>query len=283
MARLVGVVAVAVALWAMTHRVLDDVSRDAAAMSAASAEVDATDSSDPDADDDGVADDAIRPPEVPLALGYVGAAPEPRFFNTLDVASWASGLYQVGPSSDPAVAAADRDLLPRDSMLIVDERLNGDVFGGTAGVQQGNIRPGLYSTDFGVEDCSYRLWHVERDTRAETIIGEEFLPSGRLLVSINAIEPDWFAASPSCGEWYRWRPRPEPTAPVGNGDYWVGDLALGRWLVPENCLWENTVAFRGAQLRDVRSSGRGPALIEITDVPLGLRVRNCNEPITYIG
>ncbi|MEL7155553.1 MAG: hypothetical protein AAFN30_03030 [Actinomycetota bacterium] len=287
MGRLVGLTVVMVTMLAIGSWFVTG-SSDAEATSTpdrafAVAELDRTGSSELTDDDESVdpgdpdhQDDALPPTDLAFA------APRPHHFEGLDVSSWASGVYAVGDSPDPEVAAADRDVRPRGEVMAIDERLNGDVFAGYAGSRQGEIEPGLYSTDFDATDCGYELWHVARRSRTAERIGEEYLAEGRLLVTINGIEPDWFIADHNCGHWYRWQPRPEPTAPAATGDYWFEDLAPGRWLVPEGCLWEQTVAFRGALLRDVVASGQGPDLIEITEEPLGLRLRSCRSPITLI-
>lgn len=290
MARLVGLSVVMVTL-VVAGRWLGGIAPEA---SAASTQTDAAADLDADAGDvtsgagdpapaDG-ADPATDQPDLepPDALPFTRPRPHVAFFDELDIARWASGIYSVGDSTDPDIADADRDVRPKVDGLAVDERLNGDVFGDYTGSQRGEIVPGLYSTDFDATDCGYELWHVARKSRAAELIGEEYLAEGRLLVTINGIEPDWFIADHDCGDWYQWQPRPEPLAPAATGDYWVGDLAPGRWLVPDGCLWEQTVAFRGALLRDVAASGQGPDLIEVTDEPMGLRLRSCRTPITFI-
>lgn len=222
--------------------------------------------------------------DVPEELAYTEPQPNIVYFQELDLDRWASGVYTVGESLDPLIAEVDNDIEPRDEELPIERRLNGDVFTRyDVGSQQGEILPGLYTTDFDAVDCGYELWHVERTSREAAVIGEEYLASGRLLVDINGIEPDWFVSSTGCGDWFQWQPRPEPQAPAANGDYWLGDLALGQWLVPSGCIWEKTVTFRGGLLRDVVESGQGPDVIEVFDEPLGLRLRNCRTSMTFVS
>jgi hypothetical protein len=116
--------------------------------------------------------------------------------------------------------------------------------------------------------------------RRVAVIGEEYLSSGRLLVEINEIEPDWFASSGSCGPWYRWSPLAVPLTRAGTGDYWVGDLARGVWQVPDSCRWEKVVSFRGASLADVEAHGRGPEPLIVDAGTYGVRVRECTVPMT---
>ncbi|MEM9614552.1 MAG: hypothetical protein AAGA59_16550 [Actinomycetota bacterium] len=222
--------------------------------------------------------------EPPEELGYTEPHPNLVHFQQLDLDRWASGVYSVGESLDPLIAAVDSDVEPRDDELDIERRLDGEVFTRfDIGSRQGEILPGLYTTDFDASDCGYELWHVERTSREAAVIGEEYLATGRLLVDINGIEPDWFVSSNGCGDWFQWQPRPEPRAPALNGDYWVGDLAFGQWLVPTGCIWEKAVTFRGGLLRDVVESGQGPDVIEMFDEPLGLRLRNCRTPMTFVS
>lgn len=145
--------------------------------------------------------------------------------------------------------------------------------------EQGSLAPGLYSTSFGVEQCSFELHRVMR-TRVEQVIGREYLAEGRLLVTINEIEPDRFVSTPSCGDWVPWSPVTEPLAVAGNGDYWIGDLEHGTWTVPTGCIWEKVVGFRGASLWDVEESARGPVELVVDEDTLGIRLRGCRQPAT---
>jgi hypothetical protein len=111
------------------------------------------------------------------------------------------------------------------------------------------------------------------------VIGQDHLADGRLLVSFNDVEPDLFSARPGCGVWVPWSPVIEPLEEAVDGDYWVGDLAAGTWSVPDDCLWEKVVAFRGAALVDVEESGFGPEPLVIDDETLGVRIRGCAEPV----
>ncbi|MEM7272036.1 MAG: hypothetical protein AAF547_03050 [Actinomycetota bacterium] len=144
---------------------------------------------------------------------------------------------------------------------------------------RGSLAPGRYGTSFGVEGCSFELRRVMR-TRVEEVIGRDHLAEGRLLVDINGIEPDRFVSSPECGDWVPWSPVAEPLQEAGNGDYWIGDLAHGTWTVPEGCIWEEVVGFRGANLWDVKDSAWGPTELVIDDETLGIRLRNCHLPMT---
>ncbi|MDH3295772.1 MAG: hypothetical protein OER95_15750, partial [Acidimicrobiia bacterium] len=143
-----------------------------------------------------------------------------------------------------------------------------------------SIRPGLYATRFGVENCEYELRRIMDDNR-DHVIGHDQVHEGRILVSLNEYEPDTFVATDSCGEWSPWSPLVEPVVTAGDGDYWVGDLAVGLWDVPAGCLWEKVVSFRGSQLDDVEASGIGPTPLRVDQFTLGLRVRHCSdEPMT---
>jgi hypothetical protein len=123
-----------------------------------------------------------------------------------------------------------------------------------ADVVPGTMAPGLYATSFGVENCSYEIRRETTSRRfrpvTERVIGQDYLADGRLLVSFNDVEPDLFSARPGCGVWVPWSPVIEPLEEAVDGDYWVGDLAAGTWSVPDDCLWEKVVAFRGAALVD---------------------------------
>ena len=140
------------------------------------------------------------------------------------------------------------------------------------------IDPGLYATAFDREGCGYELrrYGPKGDER---LIGQDHLPRGRMLVSLNAIEPDSFVPLIQCGGWSPWSALYEPLVVAGAGDYWIGDLAHGVWSVPEGCYWEEVADFRGARLADVVASGRGPSTLLIDDESLGLRVRECERPL----
>ncbi|MCP5032646.1 MAG: hypothetical protein GY939_12640 [Actinomycetia bacterium] len=194
---------------------------------------------------------------------------------------WISGTYSIGDDPDPRVAARDRDIAPRQPLFEEDERLESLSVPAYMRTIQGQLEPGLYSTVGEVDECDYQLWRVMKRTRQGQVIGEEYISGGRLLVTIDGIEPDWFTAGIGCGQWQRWTPRADPTAPITNGDYGAGDLAPGTWQVPDGCLWERVVAFRGASLRDVAASGQGPAVLEIDDSGMGLRLRGCQSLTTF--
>ena len=144
------------------------------------------------------------------------------------------------------------------------------------------IPPGLYATRFDAQGCSYELSRV-MVSREVSVIGQDYLALGRILVDINQIEPDWFSSDPSCGQWYTWSPLPVALTQAGNGDYWVGDLAHGVWGVPEGCRWEKVVSFRGA-LHDVVDSGAGPEPLIVDPDTFGIRVRGCSptQPMNYL-
>lgn len=143
------------------------------------------------------------------------------------------------------------------------------------------IQPGLYTSGFDAEECSYEL-RRSVGSGDERSIGRDRLLQGRLLVSINAIEPDLFASAPQCRSWTPWSPLVEPLVQAPVGDYWIGDLAKGTWGVPERCLWEKVVAFRGARLADVTESGRGPKALIVDEETLGVRIRDCDRALVLI-
>ena len=66
-----------------------------------------------------------------------------------------------------------------------------------------------------------------------------------MLISLNPIEPDLFVPAPQCGEWAPWTPPPAPLTVAAPGDYWVGELALGEWYVPDGCLWSRSSTSGG--------------------------------------
>jgi hypothetical protein len=175
------------------------------------------------------------------------------------IGAFRSGSYQVGLES-----VGDRD--PDPDLP-------------TGSVSAGVLRPGLYVTVERPEVCSYRLYRSDGGT-AEWVIGEDRIRSGRLLVSINAIEPDRFVAHPDCGIWEPWSPPAEPATVAGPGDYWLGDLARGTWSVPPGCVWEKVVGFRGAELADVVDSGTGPTALVVDDATLGVRIRSCRRALS---
>lgn len=144
----------------------------------------------------------------------------------------------------------------------------------------GTLKPGIYATAFDVKDCRYELHRVMKERR-EQRIGEDHLNAGRMIVVINEIEPDRFVATPECGDWGEWSPLAEPLKVAHNGDYWIGDLAKGPWTVPEGCLWEKVVGFRGAKLYDVQESGKGPQRLVINSQTLGIRIRSCAQPLIH--
>jgi hypothetical protein len=186
-----------------------------------------------------------------------------------------SRIYAVADLPDSAdrdaSPADDGDAYPLETDLVPHASLAGIVA----------LEPGLYATAFDGQDCSYELVRYDRQGE-ERIIGQDRLSEGRMLVSLNEIEPDVFVPSPQCGGWSLWSPLVEPLVTAEPGDYWVGDLTLGLWEVPEGCLWEEVVDFRGARLSDVVESGRGPQRITIDDDTLGIRFRGCDHPLVLV-
>ena len=184
------------------------------------------------------------------------------------------GLHRVAEVE----GSSDRDIRPRDPAGI-DYPVETDIVPGQTLAGGGEpLEPGLYATAFGVENCSYQLRSVMQDRR-EAVIGEDRLLRGRMLVSVNEIEPDSFSAVPQCGEWAPWSPLVEPLRVAGDGDYWIGDLARGTWSVPDGCMWEKVVGFRGAELFDVQSSGNGTDPLVVDEDTVGVRVRGCDRPM----
>lgn len=171
------------------------------------------------------------------------------------------------------------------------------------------LNAGLYTTTFEAENCSYRLINgegdipfdylyepdpydaeeyngsrVRRNDQQVRVIGEDHLHQGRMLVTINGIEPDTFTSSNGCGSWIPWSPLQTPLTKAGDGDYWVGDLVQGEWTVPPGCIWEKVAAFRGGRLDDVIHSDLGPGSVMIDEGTLGLRIRQCQgQSLVRIG
>jgi len=164
--------------------------------------------------------------------------------------------------------------------------------------QGSGLESGLYTTTFDAEDCQYQLisegevpfdyiykpdpydstdyqGNRVRDDEITRVIGEDHLHRGRVLVSINGVEPDMFTSSAGCGEWMPWSVLREPLTKATDGDYWGGDLAQGEWSVPPGCIWEKVTAFRGGRLDDVVDSNLGPGSVMIDEGNFGLRVRQC--------
>ncbi len=185
---------------------------------------------------------------------------------------WDSAEYRVGEVVEPGERPVDRDVKQRRSDIKKSNR--------TPLADLPEIPPGVYTTAFGIEDCSYELSAVHKD-RVERSIGTDVLPEGRLIVTIDEIEPDRFAADPNCGAWSEWSPLEEQLTSVSNGDYWRGDLSPGMWQVPKGCFWEKVAAFRGSRLSDVEESGIGPTPLEIDSSTAGVRIRGCSKPVTF--
>ncbi|MGI9611290.1 MAG: hypothetical protein ACR2QO_00155 [Acidimicrobiales bacterium] len=245
------------------------------------------------------------------AMVEADIGPEPLPEPEARTAAFTAGVYAIGDSPDPKDAARDRDYRPRRRLFVTDERYldsgstsstddsdddstddstddssddstddSGDdeSTGNARRLVEGEIEPGLYATAFGTENCSFELWRVMQD-RNTRVIGEEHLSEGRLLVTIDGVEPDWFTPSDDCGDWYQWQPVRTSLTVAGDGDYWVGDLENGVWYAPAPCRWEKVVSFRGARLSDVVDSGSGPGSLVIDDETLGVRVRGCRASI----
>lgn len=139
---------------------------------------------------------------------------------------------------------------------------------------RGPLEPGIYATDFDATDCQYELRRMTpRD--GERVIGHDRLLQGRMMVTLNEVEPDTFLSTSGCGDWVSWSPPETPLRQAGDGDYWLGDLAYGIWQVPRGCYWEKVVAFRGADLADVVDTGTGPEELVVDEETIGVRVRNC--------
>lgn len=203
--------------------------------------------------------------------GFDGDSRPPRYLGF--TGGIQSGLYAIDDVAD----SRDRDVTaerppadyPPETDLVPDSSL----------ADRGRLAPGLYATSFGVRDCSYEIRRVNK-SKTEVVIGEDRLGEGRVLVSINEIEPDVFVSVPQCGEWSRWSPLVDPLTVAGDGDYWIGDLAIGTWSVPPGCIWEKVVGFRGAELFDVQDSAIGPRPLVVDEDTLGVRVRGCRTPLT---
>lgn len=224
------------------------------------------------------------------AMGWRGDesnSPPPRYLSF--TGGIPSGLYAI---DDPAAgrgravqdrAVRDRAVPDRDVTAgrspASDYPAETDIVPHASLADRGLLAPGLYATSFGVRDCSYEIRRIDK-SRTEAVIGEDRLREGRMLVSINEIEPDVFVSVPQCGDWSRWSPLVEPLTVAGDGDYWVGDLAAGTWSVPIGCMWEKVVGFRGAELFDVQDSGIGPRPLVVEEDTLGVRVRGCRSPLT---
>ncbi len=209
-------------------------------------------------------------PEVDRASGTAGPADadgEPPRYLVFDpglearfyrVASSSASLASLTPAVDDY--PVETDLFPRFSLA-----------------DNGLIEPGLYASDLDARECNYELRRLNPKGPGDRLIGHERLADGRLLVSIDTIEPDVFRSSPGCGSWARWSPLARPLVSAANGDYWSGDLARGVWAVPPGCLWEKVIAFRGARLVDVVESARGPVELLIDQDTLGVRLRDCDD------
>ncbi len=176
------------------------------------------------------------------------------------------------------------------------------------GPHSDGLDPGLYTTTFDAQDCSYRLINsgdvpfdylyepdpydpedyngrrVGRNDEITRTTGEDHLHAGRMLVSILGVESNTFTSSVGCGSWMPWSPLIEPLTTITDGDYWMGDLVQGEWSVPPGCLWEKVVAFRGGRLADIVAGDRGPGSVMIDEGTAGLRIRQCQgQSLIRIG
>ncbi|MEL6983139.1 MAG: hypothetical protein AAFO29_12010, partial [Actinomycetota bacterium] len=263
--RIIGVaLVVALPIWA--YRSFDR------AVSAASAEGDTPAQreadDDPDTDEDSSTDadvdaDADTEATTPDAVDgnddeQLDAFGEPPDYLAFDAGTpgLAARVYQVADLPD----VRDRDEEPDPTDYPAETDLATDFSLAPAE----DIVPGLYASSFDAEGCSYELRRVDR-SGDDRLIGQERLGDGRLLVSLNPIEPDVFSSVPQCRSWVPWSPLVAPLVQASAGDYWIGDLAKGTWSVPDGCLWEKVVAFRGARLADVTDSGLGPEELVVDD------------------
>lgn len=221
----------------------------------------------------------------------VGELDEPPAYLTF-TAGLSSGFYAVAelPDDDDSDSVDDSDSDDDSDTEDTDdtddpedtaEDTDGEAESNPSLNDEGEIVPGLYATAFDVEDCSFELRRIMRDDN-EAVIGSDRLDRGRMLVSINEIEPDTFRAARECGEWMPWSPLVEPLRVAGNGDYWIGDLRRGVWEVPDGCMWEKVVGFRGAKLWDVQDSGFGPdEPLVIDEETVGVRIRGCGSDLVH--
>lgn len=213
-------------------------------------------------------------PDLTIGAGRDGDAPEYLAFGeTIE-----SGVYDI--SNVPGSGDEDIRLSTRDKEHLESTRERTDLTPPGSLAAIGRLSPGLYATDFDVTGCGYELRQILDDLE-ESIIGEDRLANGRMLVSINEVEPDTFIANPACGDWIPWSPLAEPLTVAGNGDYWMGDLQFGQWEVPEGCIWEKVVGFRGGKLWDVQESGHGPEPLQVTRETLGVRIRGCDSSFRH--
>ncbi len=139
---------------------------------------------------------------------------------------------------------------------------------------RGPLEPGIYASAGDASDCQYELRRTIRRV-GERVIGHDRLLEGRMLVTLNEVEPDTFVSTAGCGDWTPWSPPETPLKQAGDGDYWLGDLAQGIWEVPNGCYWEKVVAFRGVDLADVIDNGTGPEELIVDQGTVGVRVRGC--------
>jgi len=190
---------------------------------------------------------------------------------------WVSGPYVVGTAFAGNVADATGTGAEPDEQLAFAEAGQSIAMPPFEQELNGTVAPGLYMTDFYVENCSYELWSELND--GTRIIAEEYLERGRVMVTINDIEPDWFTSNDGCGKWAKWSPLPTPTRIADNGDYWGADLANGEWRLRRGCRWEKVLNFRGADLSDVIQSGNYRSNLVIDDQTRGVRIRGCEQPI----
>ncbi|MFV0523461.1 MAG: hypothetical protein ACK5RL_03070 [Acidimicrobiales bacterium] len=218
------------------------------------------------------------PVEAIEAAAADPSAPPPEQLNF----SFPPGVFLVTDPTDPTEAAADDRIRPRRPQLDDDTLLPSGLTTPAETLPLGRIEPGLYATGFDTRGCRYELWRLMADGRPQAI-GEELLSNGRLLVTIDGVEPDWFASGAECGQWVEWTPLAQPLTRAGNGDYWSGDLGPGEWTVPAGCRWEKVAAFRGAQLLDVIGSGAAGEPLIVDAETTGVRIRGCELAMELVG
>lgn len=293
--RIIGVaIVVALPIWA--YRSFDSALSAAAADTEAPTSRDAT--ADPDLDGDSTLtvetetetetpDTETDTPDTPDSDGddlegdrvdQLDAFGEPPEYLAFDAGTKALAARVYRVADLPEVRDRDRDRQPGQT----DYPTETDLVTDFSLAPTEDIAPGLYTSSFDAEGCSYELRRVDRSGE-ERLIGQERLSAGRLLVSLNPIEPDVFSSVPQCQSWTPWSPLVTPLVQAGAGDYWIGDLARGVWSVPDGCLWEKVVAFRGARLADVTDSGIGPEPLVVDEDTMGVRIRGCQRAVSLVA
>ena len=196
--------------------------------------------------------------------------PPPEFLSF--AAEIEAGDYRVSEPTGKKSKRLDKDITQRKSDIEKSNRV--------PLAKLPEIDPGIYTTAFDVENCGYALSAVHKD-RVERDIGTDTLAQGRMMVTIEGVEPDRFSSDEACGSWSTWSPLADQLTTADNGDYWTGDLTPGIWQVPAGCIWEKVIAFRGSRLSDVEESGIGPLPLEVDSKTTGVRIRGCSKPIVF--